>query len=369
MKTTIRILLVAVVSLMILGLIMVFSSSNMYSQVRFNNLYFLFSSHSMKVLASVVLMLVFAFIPYEKYKEISKYLLIGVTVLLFITLFMPKFNGASRWLIIGPIRFQPSDLAKLVLIIHLSALLAEKGDKIKSFGNGLLYALIWVFVVCGLILFQPNVSTSMIIMFLSFTILYIGGARFKHIFATVAVTLVLAAVVAMILPHSRERILTYIGSMQGAGEPNIQVSQAKIALGSGGWFGLGLGQSRQSDLFLPESYGDFIFSVLGEEIGFIGAVITLLIFLAVFIMGLKIASRAPDRFSSLLAFGLSFNIVISAFINAGVVTGLVPTTGITLPFISFGGTSIILFGISIGILLNIGNSCIEEKTIVVEESA
>ena len=368
MKIAIRILLVAVISLMILGLIMVFSSSNMYSQIRFNDLYFLFSSHSMKVFAAVVLMLVFAFIPYEKYKDFSKYLLLGVFVLLFITLFMPKFNGASRWLIIGPVRFQPSDLAKLVLIIHLAALLSEKGDKIKSFGNGLFYALIWVFGVCGLILLQPNVSTAMIIMFLSFTILYIGGARFKHIFSTVTITGVAGAAVAMLLPHSRERILTYIGSMQGAGEPNIQVSQAKIALGSGGWFGIGLGQSRQSDLFLPESYGDFIFSVLGEEMGFFGAVITLLVFLALFVIGLKIASRAPDKFGSLLAFGLSFNIVVSAFINAGVVTGLMPTTGITLPFISFGGTSIILFGISIGILLNIGNSCIESQPKVVEES-
>ncbi len=366
MKFAMRILLAVVLGLIILGLVMVFSSSNMYSNLRFNSLYALFNSHSIKVLAAVVLMFVCAFIPYENYKKLSKYLLLAILGILFITIFMPKFNGASRWFILGPIRFQPSEFAKLILIVHLAGMIDDKGSKIKEFKNGLVFMLIWIFSICGLIVLQPNISTSMIIMFIAFTIIYVGGARFKHIFGTVTLTGIAAGVIAMALPHSRERILTYLSSMQGAGEANIQVSQAKIALGSGGFTGLGLGMSRQSDLFLPESYGDFIFSVLGEEMGFIGAVSTLIVFLVVFIIGLYIASNAVDKYGSLLAFGLSFNIIISAFINAGVVTGLMPTTGITLPFISFGGTSIILFGISVGILMNIGKTYIKSQPAIVE---
>jgi len=370
MKNMIRFLLVAVTGLIILGLILVFSSSNTYSQVRFNNLYFLFNSHSVKVIIAILLMFVFAFVKYEVFKNYSKYFLFSVILLLIITLFMPHYNGASRWLALGPIRFQPSGLAKLALIMHLAALIDDKGDKIKSFGTGFVYPLIWIFAISGLIVLQPNMSTAVIIMFLSFTIMYVGGARFKHIIGTVTITGVCSAGLMMMMPHSRSRIMGFISSLQeGGGEANIQVTQAKIALGSGGPFGIGIGMSRQSDLFLPESYGDFIFSVLGEGFGFIGTVVTLLVYLLIFIVGLIIALKAVDRFGSLLAFGLSFNIIISAFINAGVVTGLLPTTGITLPFISFGGTSIILFGISVGILINIGNEYLKTQRIPEESTA
>lgn len=370
MKNLIRFLLAAVTGLIILGLILVFSSSNTYSQIRFNNLYFLFNSHIVKVLLAVVMMFVFAFIKYDILKSYSKYFLLGVILLLIITLFMPEYNGASRWIALGPLRFQPSELAKLALIIHLAALIEDKGERIKNFQKGFLYPLIWVFGIVSLIVIQPNISTAMIIMFLSFTIMYVGGAKFKHILGTVSITGFFGAAVMMMMPHSRSRIMGFISSMQaGGGEANIQVTQAKIALGSGGPFGIGIGMSRQSDLFLPESYGDFIFSVLGEEFGFVGTVGILGLYLLVFIVGLIIAMKAVDRFGSLLAFGLSFNIIISAFINAGVVTGLMPTTGITLPFISFGGTSIILFGISVGILINIGNEYLKTKTIPEESTA
>ena len=249
------------------------------------------------------------------------------------------------------------------MIIHLAALIEAKEDRIRDFKGGFIYPLIWVFAVCGLIVLQPNVSTSMIIMFISFVIMYIGGAKFKHLVGTVTLTGIAGSAIMMILPHSRARILTFFSSVQNGGEVNLQVSQAKIALGSGGLMGLGLGQSRQSDLFLPESYGDFIFSVLGEELGIFGTVGTLLIYLLIFVLGLIIAAKAVDKFGSILGFGLSLNIVLSAFINASVVTGLMPTTGITLPFISFGGTSIILFGMSVGILLNIANTYIKTSTI------
>ena len=354
MKTYLRIFLILVLALMIIGAVMVFSASGTYSAMRFNNLYVLFKSHLWKIIAALALMVIFSIIPYEYYRKYSKYMLIVMIGLLIATfIFAPKVKGAARWIDLGLFSFQPSELAKLVLMMHLAYMIERKEEVLKNFKDGFAYTLIWIFAVSGLVLIQPNVSTALIIVMTAFTILYIGGARAKHIVFTLFTTAVAAGIVMMMFTHSRERILTFIGSFHNGGEINMQVKQAKIALGSGGFFGLGLGHSRQSDLFLPESYGDFIFSILGEELGFLGSVLVLSGFLALFLIGIIIAKKAKDRFGQLLAFGLVFNIIISAFINAAVVTGIFPTTGITLPFISFGGTSIILFGISVGIIINI----------------
>ena len=191
--------------------------------------------------------------------------------------------------------------------------------------------------------------------------LYVGGARIKHLAGIVITVGGALGGAIMLFKHSRERVFDYINSLLTGSDINLQVHQAKIALGSGGLTGLGLGHSRQSDLFLPESYGDFIFSILGEELGFAGTVTILFLYLVLFVICLIIAKKAKDRFGQLLAFGLGLNILISAFINAGVVTGLLPTTGITLPFISFGGTSIILFGVSIGIIVNVARQTVKTE--------
>lgn len=362
MKLLTRTIIVCVIALMLLGGVLVFSASGTYSQMKFNNFYYLFNSHLWKIFAALGVMIIFALIPYEYYKRYSKQAMIGIVAILLITLILaPKVKGAARWIDLGFIQFQPSDLAKIILVMHLAVLIEKKSDIIHDFKNGLIYLLVWVFLVGGLVLAQPNLSTSMIIVFTSFTLLYIGGARFKHIAFTLGGTATVGFAMMMLFSHSRERIFAFINSLTSGESINLQVYQAKVALGSGGMFGMGIGNSRQSDLFLPESYGDFIFSILGEEYGFIGAVLTLLLYLAIFLAGIVIAKKATDKFGQLLAFGLSFNIIISAFINAGVVSGLLPTTGITLPFISFGGTSIIMFGISVGIILSIAYETIRKR--------
>lgn len=354
MKGLVKILIVFVIAFMLLGAIMVFTASGTYSITKFNNIYYLFKSHLWKVLAAGFLFMVFAFVPYDIYRKYSKPLLIGIIVVLLLTYFFaPKVKGASRWIDLGFIQFQPSEAAKLILIMHLAMMIEKFDGKIAEFKEGFLFTLIWIIVISGLVLIQPNVSTSLIIAVTGFTLLYIGGARLKHIAFTFITAFGFASIGIMIFKHSRERVLSYLQSIATGSDINIQVTQAKIALGSGGWLGVGLGHSRQSDLFLPESYGDFIFSILGEEMGFVGAVAVLLCYLSLFIICLIIAKKAQDKFGQLLVFGLGFNILLSAFINAGVVTGLLPTTGITLPFISFGGTSIILFAVSTGIIVNV----------------
>ena len=369
MKQLIRAEILLVIILMILGSLLVLSASGTYSAVKFNNLYFLFKSHISKIIGAIAFLIIAAVIPYDYYKKYSKHILVGTILLLAATLiFAPKIKGAARWIDLWIIQFQPSELAKIVLLMHLAVMIEKKGDLIKDFKNGFVFTWVWIFSVAGLILMQPNVSTALLVVTLAFTLLYVGGAKFKHVFLTSSVIGGIGLIFMMIFTHSRERVLSFINGIGSTGDINIQVKQAKIALGSGGIFGVGLGNSQQSNLFLPESYGDFIFSVLGEELGFIGALLILFIYFSIFFIGVLIAKKAKDPFGQLLAYGLSFNIILSAFINAAVVTGLLPTTGITLPFISFGGTSIIVFCISIGLIISIGKySQVEEKHMILDE--
>lgn len=360
MKVLQRTLIILVVAMMLLGALLVLSASGNYSQ---NSFYVLFKSHIWKVLAAGLLMVAAWLTPYEVYKKYSKHVILATLVLLAFTLFTPPRKGATRWIDLGFFQFQPSELAKLVLIIHLAKLIEKKGELLKNFNDGYKFIVVWIFVVAGFVLIQPNVSTCLIIVMIGFTMLFVAGAKMSHIISTLGVAGVLAGSVMMLFTHSRERILSFFNSVNTGSEINIQAFQAKIALGSGGFWGLGIGQSRQSAGFLPESYGDFIFSILGEEFGFLGALIVLLIFFTIFLIGIIIAKKTDDRFAQLVAVGISFNILISALINAGVVSGLLPTTGITFPFISFGGTSIMLFGTSVGILLSISRSILKTREI------
>ena len=343
--------------LMLLGLIIVMSASSTYSEFKFDSLFHLFNSHFFKVIFGIVLMTLFSFIPYEVYKDFSKLSLIIITVILAVTLFVaPDIKGAGRWIHLGFLSFQPADVAKLLLLVHLSVMLDDKKELLGNFKEGFLYLFIWVIIISALVIIQPNVSNGVLLAFVSLTLLYVGGAKLSHIFVSALACLVAGAIVAMMFAHSRERILTFISSAQHGGEPNIQVKQALLGLGSGHIFGVGMGQSLQSNLFLPEAYGDFIFAILGEELGYIGSVIILLSYLLLFVAGILVAKKAKDRFGQLLAFGITFSITIYAFINIAVASGMVPTTGLPLPFISYGGTSLTFLCISVGILVNIALS-------------
>lgn len=343
MKNLARILIGIVLFLIVLGAIVIFSARG----------YTFFISHIGKVVFATAAFVLFAVIPYKNYKNISKYMLVGIILALVYTLFSPAVKGASRWMNLGFMSFQPSEFAKIFLLIHLAVLIEKKGDAIKDFNNGLKYMLLWIGAVCLLIFVQPNVSTTIIVASTSFVLLYVAGAKVLHLGGIIGGVGIIGSVGAMAFPHSRGRILSFIHSITEGGSINLQVLQSKIALGSGGLFGLGIGKSRQSDLFLPEPHNDFVFSVVGEELGFFGALAILFAYMAIFFVGLLIAKKAKDDFGQLLAFGISFTIVMSAFIHVAVGLGLLPTTGITLPFISFGGTSIIIFSISLGILINI----------------
>jgi len=340
--------------LMLLGLIIVMSASSTYSVVKFDSVFYMFNSHLFKVGMGVVFIILFALIPYEFYKSISKPLIFFTAVLLVYTLiFAPSIKGAGRWLDLGIVTIQPADIAKLVLIIHLAFLLEDKLNIVDNFRHGYLYMFIWVMTISGLIMIQPNISSGILLLIISLVIIYVGGGKLKHIVLSSLASFFVIAGTAMLFTHSRARIFSFIDSIFSGGDINFQVKQALYSLGSGGLFGVGIGNSMQSNLFLPEAYGDFIFAILGEELGLAGALLVLLAYIILFISGILIAKKTRDRFGQLLAFGITLSITVNALVNVGVTTGVLPTTGLTLPFISYGGTSLVFICISIGILINI----------------
>lgn len=341
-------------ALMLLGLIIVMSASSTYSVFKFDNVFYLFNSHLFKVFLGIGAIVLFAFIPYDLYRSLSKPMIILTTILLIVTLLIaPDIKGAGRWLNLGLFTLQPSDIAKLVLIIHLSVLLEDKTNVMENYRHGFLYLFIWIMIISGLIMLQPSISNGIILILITLTLIYTGGAKFKHILASMLLSGLAIGTIAMIFPHSRSRILSYVGSILNGGDLNFQVKQALYSLGSGGIFGVGIGNSMQNNLFLPEAYGDFIFAILGEELGLIGSITVLTAYLILFISGIMVAKKAKDRFGQFLAFGITISIVLDAFVNVAVTTGLVPTTGLPLPFISYGGTSLVFLCISVGILINV----------------
>ncbi len=341
-------------ALMLLGLTIVMSASSTYSVFKFDSVFYLFNSHLFKVLLGIGAIILFAFIPYEYYRRLSKPLIIGTVILLVITLFFaPSIKGAGRWLNLGVISIQPADIAKLVLVIHLALLLEAKANVIDNFRHGYLYLFIWIIGISGLIMLQPNISSGIMLILISLTIIYAGGTKLKHILVSLLISGTVIGIAAIIFPHSRSRIFSFVESITSGGDLNFQVKQALYSLGSGGIFGVGIGNSMQSNLFLPEAYGDFIFAILGEELGLIGSIAVLFSYLVLLVCGILIAKKTKDQFGQLLAFGITISIVFYAFVNVAVTTGVLPTTGLPLPFISYGGTSLIFLCISVGILINV----------------
>lgn len=336
------------------GLAFVLSASSAYSNTNFKSLFYMFNSQAIKVIFGIICLFLFLIIPYGFYKRISKSLMVLITLLLLYTIFQSKvINGSERWISLGLFTFQPSEVARLFLIIHIAALIEKKGELVQNLKDGFIYIFFWVAVVSVLIFLQPNFSNAFIIIIISFSILFVGGARLKHILITTAGSFLAVLLFALFFNHVQKRLVGFAHSVFYGGSINEQVTESLYALGSGGWFGQGLGNSKQSNLFLPESYGDFIFAIIGEELGFAGTVVILLGYFLIFFFGLVIAKNARDTFGQLLAFGISFSILLNAFINAAVTTGMMPTTGIPLPLISYGGTSIMITCISLGILINI----------------
>jgi cell division protein FtsW len=346
-------ILIAVLILMVIGLAVVYSASSTWAWERYGESGRLLESHAVKVLAGFLGIFVFMNIDYMRYKRFTKWALLACALALVVTLiFGGELKGAVRALTIGGFSMQPSEFAKYALVFHLAVLLSQKKEQLRDFKTGFLPLMIWIGLVTLLVLLQPNFSNGAMIAAVSMLLVFIGGTRLSHLAWTVGALVPPLALYLFSAQYRIERIRSFFG---GDGEINYQLKQGILAFGSGGIFGVGPGQSRQRDFFLPESYGDFVFSIIGEEYGLIGTIVVLLLFLLIALRGMKVAKYALDDFGRFLAMGITACITMYALVNAGVTLGLLPTTGLPMPFVSYGGSAMLVSSIAIGVLLNISS--------------
>ena len=350
------ILFLTVIILLSIGIISVFTSSQYASHMTHGDAFFYLKKQILWAIIGTGLMIFASNFDYYKLRSFVYPGLI-ISFILLILVLIPGIgevrNGAQRWIDLKVFGFQPSEIIKISLILFTAYGLAAKGDKIKKFKSGLLPFLIVMALACGLIMMQPDLGTAMAIAGTIFIMLIAAGAQMKHLAGLAGAGLGAVIVLIAIAPYRMERILTYWDPWKDPSGDGFQIIQSLYALGSGGAFGQGLGQSKAKFLYLPERHTDFIFAIIGEELGFMGGLLIILLFLLFIWRGLKVAITAPDAFGSLLAVGLTSMIGLQAMLNLGVVTGALPTTGIPLPFISYGGTSLLFILAGVGLLLNI----------------
>ncbi|NTW27615.1 MAG: putative lipid II flippase FtsW [Candidatus Moranbacteria bacterium] len=351
-------LLSVVFTLLVFGLVMIASAGVIYSQTRFADAYYFFKHQLFfGVFPGIFVLYFLSRIDYHFWKKLAVPIFFASVVFL-ILVFVPgvgsRVYGASRWIQLGPFSFQPSEMAKLAIIIYLAAWLEGRGvQRIKDVFEGLLPFLGIMGLIGFLIMKQPDTGTFGVIVLTSFSIFFVAGARIQHLAGMGLLGACLLWLLVKLEPYRFDRILTFLdpgADPQGIG---YQINQALLAVGSGGLFGVGLGHSRQKFNYLPEPVGDSIFAIIGEEVGLLGATILIILFVMLAIRGIKIAKNAPDMFGRLMATGICMWIILQAFINISANIALVPLTGIPLPFISYGGTSLVFLMAAIGILLNI----------------
>lgn len=344
-----------VFSLVIFGCIMVYSASYYSAGNRYGNEYFFLLKQLMGVVLGVFAFIFFAFFDYHNLKKF-RYAVLAVCVVLLVLVFVPGFGvqsyGANRWVSILGISVQPSELAKFALILYLASYLSDNHEKIKTF-KGLIPPLVVAGLLCLLVIIEPSMSVTMCLLFLTFFMLIVGGINKKHtlLFSGLASMCVPLLIIAE--PYRMKRLFAFLDpwiSPQGEG---YQLIQSLYSLGNGGMFGVGLFNSRQKYLFLPFAESDFIFSIIGEEFGFFGATLLIFVFGALCYLLFKIGLSAKDRFGCLLSLGVGVLIAVQTLLNIAVVTGSIPPTGLPLPFISSGGTSVAVFMAGVGVCVNV----------------
>lgn len=339
-----------------MGLVMVFSASAVMAGNRFHDsLFFLKRQMAWLALGFLVLHIV-SRLDYTVWRKLALPIL-AVTAVLLILVLIPSLGlmikGARRWLPLGPISVQPAEIVKLATVFYLAAFLAKGQDRVREFTSGLIPPLIVVGLLGGLILLQPDLGTVALIGLVTFGLLFLGGARISHLAGLVLVMVPLAAALVLRSSYRRQRLMTFLDPWADPSAAGFQVTQSFLAFGNGGLFGVGLGEGKQKLFFLPEAHTDFVLALVGEELGLIGTATLMALFGVLVFKGFQIAGRAREPFGRYLAMGITLLIAFQVLFNAGVATGLLPTKGLTLPFVSYGGSSVVMSLLGVGILLSI----------------
>jgi cell division protein FtsW len=349
-----RPLLISTLLLLGVGLVMVFSASAIMSEARFGSAYLFLRKQLAWDALGLLALFACQQIDYHRWQRWARGGLIVTVLLLVLVLFVgPRVKGARRWIQYGMISFQPSELAKLALILGLSDFLDRHKSQLKDFKKGFLPLCAMIGIVCGLILAEPDLGTPMMLAAVSLALLFVAGARWRHLGGTALAGAVPAYLLLIRVAYRRRRLVAFLNPWADPRGAGYQVAQSILAFGSGGLFGKGLGASTLKLLYLPDPHTDFIFPIIGEELGFLGAMGLILLFIFWGLRGWQVAKHSPDLFGQLLACGITSWVLIQAAINMGVSCGLLPTKGLPLPFVSFGGSSLIITLAAVGILLNI----------------
>lgn len=346
-----------VLILLTIGLVMLFSSSYAYSYEYYGTSYRFIIRQSAFAVAGVAVMFIFSKIDYHFWRRFC-WLIYGITLalLVFLLVYHPMVSGTSvkRWFVVGPINFQPSELAKFSIVLLFSNLIAANQSQMKTFKFiSILIAILGI--TCALVFAEPHISATLLIGIIGIVLMIIGGLQMRYI--TIGLALVagggLIGYLTGIIGYANDKIKFWLDPWSDPRGGGFQIIQSLLAIGSGGILGRGIGQSRQKYLWVPEPHNDFIFSIVCEELGLIGAIVIVLLFALLVWRGFNIGMRAADKFGSLLSIGLTFQVGLQAMLNIWVVTNTIPNTGISLPFFSYGGTSLMLLLAEMGIVLSV----------------
>jgi cell division protein FtsW len=350
-------LLFAVLFLVGIGIVMVYSASSAVASERFGSDAFFLKRQALYSLIGIVALVVYAHVPFRLLRALTYPLLLvglGLLVAVQVSGLGVAAGGSLRWLQIGPVTFQPAEVARLTLVIYLAYSLSKKQDALATFSVGLLPHLLILTAFSILLMMQPDFGSVVIFAVLTWLMMFVGGVRLRHLMSVCVLLLPLAYFLMVNAAYRIRRLISFLDPWQHPADQGYQMIHSLMAFGSGGLWGAGIGKSYQKLFYLPEPHTDFIFAVIGEELGLLGVLFILALYAMILWRGLRIACGCQDRFGMLLATGITFALALQVSVNMGVCLGLLPTKGLTLPFISYGGTSLLLNMAAIGILMNIG---------------
>lgn len=354
MKKIDKYILISVILISLFGLLMIYSSSSIWAEYKFNDPYKFLKTQSIFLIIGYILIYIISNIPYQTYLKYSNIILISCIILLILVL-IPGIgtvrNGSRSWFGIGSLGIQPSEFAKLGIIIFTSKYLTN--NKMKDIKTSVFPILSIVLLIFGLIMLQPDFGTGMIIVITIIVLLFVSGVKMNFFIKLGILGIIGIITLIIIAPYRLKRIISFINPWADPLGSGFQIIQSLYAIGPSGLLGAGLGNSVQKHFYLPEPQTDFIFSIISEELGFMGIIIVTTLFITIIYRGLRTSLKQNDNFAKYLSFGLTFSLAFQTILNLMVVVGLIPVTGVTLPFLSYGGSSLLVSMINIGILLNI----------------
>ncbi|HVM41843.1 MAG TPA: putative lipid II flippase FtsW [Acidimicrobiia bacterium] len=356
------VLVATIVVLNVVGLVMIMSASSVTALENYGSSWAFFTRQLLFTAIGVVAFLVASRFDYRRLARLAGPLLV-VTVGLLLLVFVPGLgvhvSGSSRWISLGPFNLQPSELAKLAVLVFGADVLARRADLVDDWRLALRPVLLVFGGLALIVMKQPDMGTTIVLAIIVATLLFAGGVPVRHLLPIGGAGLAAAVILAFSAPYRRARVLSFLDPFSDPGNTGYQAVQSLIAFGSGGLFGVGLGAGRAKWLFLPNAHTDFIFSIIGEELGLVGALFVVALFVAFAVLGLRTAARARDRFGFLLATAITVWIVGQAVINMGAAIGLLPVTGVPMPFVSFGGSALVTVMAASGVLVNIAKQSVE----------